>query len=74
MSEFFLGCRIAKWGQDGIGKGVDTPQEILDSDQWPKTSPVGAGRAHSTAVAHWRGVLSESAPLCQVTVLRELCC
>ena len=34
-----------KQGYCGIGKGVDSPRETLNSEQWPTSLPVGAGQA-----------------------------
>lgn len=36
---------MMKQGYCGIGKGVDSPWETLNSDQWPMSLLVGEGQA-----------------------------
>lgn len=54
-AEFILSCRMVKWGPDGTGKEVDTPQEILDSDQWVACDFTSRSRTCPWAVILCRG-------------------
>lgn len=52
-AEFILDCRMAKWGLDGIGKGVDT---LGNPGYWPVAYDLtGRSMTCSWAVALWEG-------------------